>query len=153
MACEDDDGLRGLVEAHAPVTHEYRGPAFLLPPLAPSDEDTVALDASIRLHPELVERGWKHDETPPYFGVVRDGFVVALCYSARSSAEAAEAGAETASDYRGRGLILHAVAAWAAAVQRSGRLALYSTEWTNAASRRVAAKLGALEYGENWHLS
>jgi len=151
-ACGDDE-LRDQVEAQAPVTSEYRGPAYLLPPLAPGGKETVAMTASVPIHPELVERGWKDDEDGPYFGVVRDGMAVSLCYSARWGPQAAEAGVETAPSYRGRGLVVHAVRAWAAAVQASGRLALYSTQWSNEPSRRVAAKLGGIEYGENWHLT
>jgi RimJ/RimL family protein N-acetyltransferase len=83
----------------------------------------------------------------------RDGMVVAVCYSSRISAEAAEAGVETVESFRGRGLALEAVRAWAAAIQDSGRLAFYSTEWTNKASRRIAEKLGAHEFGEDWHLT
>jgi len=154
MACADDAAIRAAVAAHAPVTNEYRGPAFLLPPQPPThDETLVPVTSRTRLHSSLVARGWKTDEPEPYLGVVLDDCVVSVCYSARSSSEAAEAGVETAPEYRGRGLAVRAVGAWAAAVQATGRLALYSTEWANEGSRRVAAGLAAWEYGEDWHLT
>ena len=152
LSCADET-LRERVGAHAPVMNEYRGPAFVLPPLAPSDPQTVVVTPSTPIHPELVARGWQPVETAPYVGVIRDGVAVALCYSARSGPEAAEAGVETAESYRGRGLVEHAVRSWAGAVQATGRHAFYSTQWSNDASRRVAAKLGAVEFGENWHLT
>lgn len=45
-----------------------------------------------------------------------------------------------------------AVGCWARAVQGSGRAALYSTSWENAASLGVAKRLSARLYGEDWHL-
>jgi len=152
LRCAGDSELRELVEAHAPITAEYRGPAYALPPLTPPPE-AVEIRPGAALHPELVARGWMPVEQPPYFGVICDGLVVAVCFSARSTPEAAEAGVETAESYRGRGLATLAVAGWAAAVQASSRLALYSTTWENTGSQRVAAHLGAREYGEDWHLT
>jgi RimJ/RimL family protein N-acetyltransferase len=66
---------------------------------------------------------------------------------------AAEAGVETLEAFRGRGLATAAVACWARAVQRSGRLALYSTSWDNAPSQAVARRLSARLYGENSQLA
>lgn len=153
LACASDAELRAKVAAHGEVASEYRGPAFVLPAVEFSRARAVEVGPALRLHPELLARGWSLDEQGPYLGVVRDGMVVAACYSSRWTPESAAAGVETATAYRGQGLALEAVRAWAAAVQASGRLALYSTEWTNEASRRVAAKLDAFEYGEDWHLS
>jgi hypothetical protein len=151
LACGAEE-LRALVEKRGPILGEHRGPAFVLPPQAAPD-DTVTVTSAAQLHPELVARGWLLDETPPYVGAVRDGQVVAVCYSSRLIPQAAAAGVETVEAYRGQGLALDAVRAWAAAVQASGRHAFYSTEWTNEASRRVAAKLGATEIGEDWWLA
>lgn len=66
---------------------------------------------------------------------------------------AAEAGVETLAPFRGRGLATAAVACWARAVQRGGRLALYGTTWENAASRGVARRLSARFYGETWQVT
>ena len=154
LACPKDDDLRARVAGHSPIETEYRGPACALPTVtAPPGDGVVEVGPGVPLHPELVARGWKPAERGPYVAVIRDGLAVSLCFSAAECAEAAEAGVETATEYRGRGLVLDAVRAWAAALQASGRLALYSTTWENEASQRVAAKLGAFEYGENWHLT
>lgn len=152
LACIDEQQFPRLVAAHSPVEDEYRGPAFVLPPTEGATEAEVITPRHV-LHPELVARGWLPQERAPYVGVVRDGLVVSVCFCAAESLEAAEAGVETAASYRGQGLVALAVRAWANAVQGEGRLALYSTTWENEASRRVAAKLGAFEYGENWHLT
>ncbi len=151
LACDPKE-LRAAVERHGPVANEHRGPAFVLPKLAAGAE-AVAVTSSHVLHPELAARGWRMDETPPYIGVVRDGQVVAACFSARSTPEADAAGVETAASYRRQGLGLEAVRGWAAAVQAMGRHAFYSTTWDNEASRRVAARLGAIEIGEDWSLT
>jgi RimJ/RimL family protein N-acetyltransferase len=83
-----------------------------------------------------------------------DGQPAAVCHSPRGcTAVAAEAGVETLEPFRNRGLATAAVACWARAIQRTGRLALYSTSWENVASLRVARRLSARPYGENWHLS
>lgn len=82
-----------------------------------------------------------------------DGLVVAVCHSARSTPAGAEAGVETVEAYRGRGLAGAVVAGWARAVQAQGRLPLYSTLWSNHASRSVARKLALIPYGESGHLS
>lgn len=60
---------------------------------------------------------------------------------------------ETLPAFRGRGLATAAVACWGRAVQRSGRTALYSTSWENAASRAIAKKLSAVLYGEDWSVA
>lgn len=156
LSCADDDAaLVSRVAAHQPISNEHRGPAYALPPLSePSEAAVIARSAQAPpLHPELVARGWGLTEAEPYLGVVRDGHVVAVCYSSRDGEEACEAGVETAITYRGQGLGTLVVRAWAHAVQRSGRLALYSTSWDNDASQRIAAALGAEQYGENWHLT
>ena len=150
LACSPE-ALRDVVARHATIANEHRGPAFLLPPLEPGIE-AVPVRAGHLLHPELVARGWRIDETAPYLGVIREGQVVAVCFSARSTPEADAAGVETAESYRRRGLALEAVRGWAAAVQAGGRHAFYSTTWENEASQRVAAALGAFQIGEDWSL-
>ena len=152
LACDSDESLRERVAGQAPIESEYRGPAYVLPPVEPPP-DVVEVHLGVPLHPELLAHGWKPVERGPYVAVVRDGLAVSLCFSAAECSEASEAGVETATDYRGRGLVVEAVRGWAAAVQASGRLALYSTTWENEASQRVAHKLGAFEYGEDWHLT
>ncbi len=97
--------------------------------------------------------GWTASEIPgcaPIVGAVEDGYAVSVCFSARRSDEAAEAGVETAADWRGRGLAPLVTAAWALAVRESGRIPLYSTSWSNGASLAVARKLGLVGSGCVW---
>src|SRR6266851_4539878 len=50
----------------------------------------------------------------------------------------------------GRGFAPRVTSAWAAAIRSSGRIPLYSTSWTNSASRAVARKLGLVQYAVDW---
>ena len=79
--------------------------------------------------------------------------IVAVCFSSRNGADAAEAGLETLAPFRGRGYAAAAVAAWAAAVRASGRLPLYSTGWDNLASQGVVRTLGLVPYGADLSLT
>ncbi len=81
-----------------------------------------------------------------------NGEPVSICFSARSSPEAAEAGVETAAAFRGRGFAAEVTRAWALAIRASGRVPLYSTAWENHASRAVARKLGLIAYASDWSL-
>jgi hypothetical protein len=78
---------------------------------------------------------------------------VSVCFCARQSAAAAEAGLETAERFRGRGLGPRVTAAWALAIRASGRLPLYSTSWSNEASLAVARKLRLEACASDWSLS
>ncbi len=153
LSATRDEDLLSHVSSHAEIQREHRGPAFVVPPLNSPEDSIVSVRSGVSLHPELVARGWKLGEAAPYVGVVRDGEVVSVCYSSRVGEEACEAGLETVTAFRGQGLGALAARAWASRVQRSGRLALYSTTWENVASQRVARKLAAEAYGENWHLT
>ena len=84
--------------------------------------------------------------------VVEDGYAVSVCFCARRSDTAAEAGLETVAAFRGRGLGSQVAAAWAWAVLASGRVPLYSTSWENGASLAVARKLGLAAYASGWSL-
>lgn len=140
----------------APVGIEHRGPAYVLPQDLPGDDRARLVSAEERADwseafPWLAE---EFEAVSPVAIAFVDGRPAAVCHSPRGcTARAAEAGVETIERFRGRGLASAAVACWARAVQRSGRLALYSTSWENAASRAVASRLGARLYGEDWHVS
>lgn len=136
-------------------TREYRGPAFFFP------ESVARADAAELLTGALAieEEGpfaWlaKADDAAHPIAVVRadTGAVAAVCYSARSTSSAAEAGVETAEKHRHRGYASRAVVAWAGAVARSGRVPLYSTSWDNIASQALARRLGLVCYGEDLHI-
>lgn len=116
------------------------GPAFRFPDEIVQPNDVTLVD---RL--DLLERnfrGWTAAEIPwcsPIVAVMHGGYPVSVCFCAtRNSAPAIEAGLETAAAFRGRGLAARVTAAWALAIRESGRIPLYSTNWSNTASLAVA---------------
>jgi RimJ/RimL family protein N-acetyltransferase len=151
------DALLAVLRPHDAVGGEWRGPAFRFPegderpvghPVVEIEERNAALLAG----PFAAFRGWLR-EIRPCVAVVRDGAAVAVCHASRRSVAAAEAGVETIPACRGRGYGAAVVAAWARAVRREGLLPLYSTSWDNAASRRLAEKLGLVLYAEDFAIT
>ncbi|MCL4859964.1 MAG: GNAT family N-acetyltransferase [Caldilineaceae bacterium] len=146
--------IRRILAQHAPITDEYRGPAYWVPDIAPRPGAATLVDES---NARLLET-WFPSLLPltPEHGVaaavIVDGDAVSVCHCARLTGQAAEAGVETAPPFRGRGYAGTVVAAWAAAIRRSGRLPLYSTWWGNHASQAVARRLGMVMYAEDWSL-
>jgi RimJ/RimL family protein N-acetyltransferase len=143
------DELRAALSQHAPVSREAGGPAYRFPESIASPGNVVQLTDTNR---DLARDSfrWLYDDLPgwaPAFAVVDDGVAVSVCYSSRNGIDAAEAGVDTQSDYRGRGYAPAVTAAWAAAIRASGRIPLYSTAWDNHASRAVARRLGLVMYG------
>ncbi|MCY4412544.1 MAG: GNAT family N-acetyltransferase, partial [Caldilineaceae bacterium] len=125
----------------------YFGPAFAFPETVEQPDATVIVD-DVRLLARHFS-GWTDAEIPvrsPVVAVVVDGDAVSVCFCARRSDAAAEAGLETAEAFRGRGLGPQAAAGWALAVRASGRIPLYSASWANGASLAVARKLGLVVY-------
>ena len=149
----DPEAVRATLKAKAPVEREHRGPAYVLPAHLRAGPRAVPVTHPALLHPELAPWGPELALRRPCFGVMDGGLVVSICCCARTTPEAAEAGVETATGYRGRGLAAKAVSAWAEAVIASGRVAFYSTSRENLASQAVARKLGATEFGEDWSLA
>ena len=99
--------------------------------------------------------GWTAAEIPhrlPIMAVLQGGHAVSVCFSARRSPVAAEAGLETAGAFRGRGLGPQVTAAWADAIRSLGLIPLYSTSWSNSASLSVARKLRLIEATSDWSL-
>jgi hypothetical protein len=142
-------------EILAPVRSEWRGPAYVLPDPLPQDARArlVTSDESDVWRDDFPWLADHFDALAPVAIAFADGRAAAVCHSPRGRTEAAaEAGVETLERYRNQGLATAAVACWARAIQASGRVALYSTSWDNEASRRVARRLSARLYGENWHL-
>lgn len=147
--CTNDDDVLACIERAETI---HRGPAFVFDETVDPPGDVVPVTDPLRLHPALAS--WTVDikRGTPLFGIERDGQVVSICYSSREGDRACEAGVETAPDYRSRGLARQAVLGWAATVQRSGRIALYSTTHENLASRRLAASLHLRYFAENWSI-
>jgi len=130
------------------------GPAFRFPDEIVQSTDVASIDRI-----ELLERhfrGWTAEEIPwrtPIVAIMHDGYPVSVCFSATmNSGPVIEAGVETAAAFRRRGFAACVTAAWARAIQTSGRTPVYSTDWKNAASRGVARKLGLIQYANDWSL-
>ncbi|MXY92943.1 MAG: GNAT family N-acetyltransferase [Caldilineaceae bacterium SB0670_bin_27] len=165
---EELDGLAGAEPpvadfGEAPVHAElyralvggevYAGPAFHFPKTVEQPDATVHVNALTLLARHF--SGWTAAEIPgrsPIVAVVEDGHAVSVCFCARRSQKAAEAGLETAKAHRGRGFGPQVTAAWALAVRASGRVPLYSTSWENGASLAVARKLVLVAYASGWSL-
>jgi GNAT superfamily N-acetyltransferase len=75
-----------------------------------------------------------------------DGESVSWAWTANESEKAAELAVETAPEYRQRGYARQVVAAWAAQVLREGKVAFYSHEVGNFASKALAHSLGVVKY-------
>lgn len=141
--------LISTLEEQAPVVCAEMGPAWQFPEIPETVPRVVAITDD---NADLLRKyfPWAEEELTfifPCSAVVVDGDGVSLCFSSRSSREAAEAGVVSAEAFRGRGFASCAVAAWARAVRESGRVPLYSTSWDNHASRAVAGKLRLVLYG------
>jgi hypothetical protein len=145
---------------HVTKSHRSDGPAFEFPDsLAPAPAQQSA-DMVVVEDERLIEHhfgGWAPGEIEagrsPVLAIIEDGYPVSICFCARRSGVAAEAGLDTAAAYRGRGYGPRVAAAWALAIRSSGRTPLYSTAWTNHASLAVARKLNLLAYASSWALS
>ena len=129
------------------------GPAFTFPENIAPPTGLVSLGDITPLLRYF--RGWTETEIPerlPIIGIMEDGDAVSVCFCARRSEAAAEAGVETAEQFRGRGLGSRVAAAWAAAIRATGRLPIYSTSWSNKASLAVARKLALVPCASDWSL-
>ena len=154
--------FRNLLELHAPVERETRGPGFRFPAAAlPTPQGDGAIGSLVFIdeaNRELLQAGFPElvEDIPrccPCAAVVEAGVVIAQCRSARHvEGLGAEAGIETAVTHRGRGLAPRVALAWARAIARTGAQPFYSTEWQNSASRAVASKLGLVQVGEDLNL-
>ena len=149
--------IRAELQADGGIAREYRGPAYVIPQATRASADGVLIthENCGVLHvdfPWMLQPIRAGGDIGPVTAAVADGRAVSICYCARLSREAMEAGVETQEAMRGKGYATAAVATWAAAVRGRGLLPLYSTSWDNAASRRIADKLGAVCYGEDWEI-
>ncbi|MCB0114107.1 MAG: GNAT family N-acetyltransferase [Caldilineaceae bacterium] len=135
--------------------NHFAGPAFTFPDHIPQPAGVQPVEDERLLARHF--RGWRPGELAegraPLWAVFEDGAPVSVCFCARRSDVAAEAGLETAAPFRGRGYAALVTAAWALSVRADGRIPLYSTAWDNHASRAVARKLGLHTYAANWSLS
>ena len=130
------------------------GPAFEFPERPSGREGVAAIRDEALLQRHFA--GWVAGEieagASPVLGVLVDGHPVSVCFCARRSAVAAEAGVETAPAFRGRGFAPRVASAWATIVLASGHTPLYNTAWANAPSLAVARKLGLRTYATDWSI-
>jgi hypothetical protein len=131
------------------------GPAFTFPQAI-----TQGAGVGVVEEEQLLERhfrGWVRGEIAvgraPVMAIVEHGYPVSVCFSARRSSVAAEAGVETAAEFRGRGFGSRVTVAWALAVRASGRTPLYSTDWSNEPSLALARKLSLVAYAADWNVA
>ena len=144
-----------LLATEQPIENIYFGPAFRFPDALVSPPEVIEISPS-NTHLLSPEFAWLADELTvrnPVMAVVVDGATASVCFSARSTPAASEAGVETLPEHRGRRYAGAVTVAWAAEVQSQGRIPLYSTSWTNHASRRVAARLGLIQYATDFHIT
>ncbi len=149
--------IRAALQARSPISREYRGPAFLIPEYqgVPPQAESITMANGHLLEagfPWMLPHLTTEVDIGPVTAAIVNGSAVSICYCARLSPLAAEAGVETLDAMRGKGHATAAVAAWATALRRRGLLPLYSTSWENLASQRVAEKVGAVCYGEDWEI-
>ena len=134
------------------------GPAYRFPDALPHPNnvrritraDLHLLHALVR---DLDDTARYFEEREPLIAIIEDNHVVSLCYSARLTDQAAEAGVETLEAYRGRGYAPAVAAEWARSIRASGRIPLYSTSWDNLASQAVARRLRLVQYGTDSSLT
>jgi len=152
--------LRSALAAHAPIRGEFAGPAYQFPGEIRGTETVIGgrVLAITEQNAELLRDNFA-DVIPelafrqPCFVVVHGGTAVSMCFSARLTARAAEAGVGTLEAFRGHGYASAVTAAWALAVRAGGRRPLYSTSWDNLASQGVARRLGLSSYGADLWIS
>jgi hypothetical protein len=130
------------------------GPCFAFPENLKSGADKsfsiISDEASLETH----FSGWIPGEInagrSPVIAATESGQPVSVCFCARRSTVAAEAGVETAAPFRGRGYAPRVTSAWAESVRQMGLTPLYSTDWTNGSSLAVARKLGLIQCTTRW---
>ena len=156
------EAIRSVLRSAVELVVEWSGPVFRFPEeIRLAEPDVLAVVAVTAENQSLLEESFPDEIAElavrqPFLAAIDGERAVSFCYSARplelkgcDSCGAAEAGVETLSAFRGRGLAPRVVAAWGYAVREQGGEPLYSTGWDNNGSRAVARKLGLLPYGED----
>ena len=104
------------------------------------------------------EFAWLADELTvrsPVMAVVVDGLAVSVCFSARSTSDASEAGVETLPKHRGRRYAGAVTTAWAAEVQCAARAASPSTARPGPTKPRAASPPAwdLTQYATDFHIT
>lgn len=143
-----------LLEEYAPITEEFSGPSYYLPPLLMPDGVVLITGENV----ELLRDNYPYTADnlsirEPAIAIIEDGKAVTLCCTVRLTDVAGEAGLRTDPDYQGHGYGAKATQAWAFHMRAINRLPLYSTSWDNLASQGVARKLGAVLFANTLSLT
>ncbi|SKA43329.1 hypothetical protein SAMN04488128_106169 [Chitinophaga eiseniae] len=131
------------------------GPSFLVPATFTAATPAIHLTTEHipMIGPEFPWLAQELDIVQPCAAVVQNGQVVSVCRSVRITTAAHEAGIDTLAPFRGKGYAAAALALWAVMVRDMGALPLYSTSWSNNASRNLARKAGLICYGSTFSVS
>ncbi|TYP69523.1 GNAT family N-acetyltransferase [Paenibacillus methanolicus] len=138
-ALERSGGIKGL----------WIGPAFACQEVITDCTDATLVTEDNRF---CLEPGFPHllselTFREPCYMVTENNMALSVCFSARSSDKAAEAGVGTLQQYRGKGYAMRVTSAWAQAIQQTRRIPFYSTAWDNYASQSIAKRLRLHHYG------
>lgn len=144
-----------LLAGHAPVEKVWTGPAYMAARDVSPNVPATPIDGGNADLLRLRFKDWLPDvpHRQPFMALTKDGHAVSICTSVRISPAVHCAGVETHRDYRRRGLATDVVAGWAHAVRSRGATPFYSTSWENIASQRVAARLGFVLAGVDFHVT
>lgn len=130
------------------------GPAFAFPDHLEGASDVVDINDEAELNHHF--SGWIKGEIEggraPVLAVCEGGHVVSVCFCARRSSKAAEAGIEAAAPFRGKGYAPQAAIAWGRHVRALGLIPIYSTDWSNRASLAVARKLKLVPFATDFNV-
>lgn len=140
--------IRALEKERA-IKGIWIGPAFVFQEFANDYTDATLVndDNKYCLEPGFPTLLSELKFREPCFMVTENNMAVSVCFSARSSDKAAEAGVETLKDYRGKGYAMRVTSSWAQAIRRSQKIPLYSTSWDNYSSQSIAKRLRLHLYG------
>lgn len=157
--------MRRVLEAAAPITGTWRGPAYRFDTTAEARRrlEAAAVGAVVvratsdPTFEECVE-AWAGlapadalREALPLAVSIHERRIVSLCRTARRvPGGCAHARIDTLASARGHGHAPRAVAAWALATSEAGCWPVYATAWTNRASISVARKLGLTVFCDGW---
>jgi hypothetical protein len=146
------DAILGM---ESPIRNVWSGPAFRFQDLSAKGSLCVRVTPAnaFVLKPHLASWSDNLEGSQPLYALLVDGHAVSVCASVRRTSIAHEAGVETAAAFRGNGYAMQVVRAWAEDVAHLGRLPLYSTSWTNLASRALACRLCLVQYASDLHIT
>lgn len=149
------EAVKAVLQAHAPIRAEYFGPSYVFPDGMDPPPGVVALSPAQApaLQGPLERFGPRLSSDLPCMAIMVRDAVVSLAYTWRWTGRAAAVGVYTLEGYRERGYAAAVVAAWAYAVQRTGRLSFYGHAWDNGASNAVARRLGLRLIGDEVNIT